>query len=173
MDLGESDGGSPPGFGSGGDSPTEKKRVGIESTVLDLSGAQPTILRPGAVTHAELEKALGQSVARSDIVATGQTGLASPGLLARHYAPNRPLRLLAAAPQPGEAFLAFGPNTMSGPGILNLSPRGDLTEAAANLFRMLRALDQPPYRGIAVMAIPETGLGEAINDRLKRAATPA
>lgn len=147
--------------------------IGIESTVLDLSGTLPTMLRPGAVTHAELEQALGQSVARSDIAATGPMALASPGLLARHYAPNRPLRLLATAPQPGEAFLAFGPGTQPGPGILNLSLRGDLAEAAANLFRMLRALDQPPYRGIAVMAIPEAGLGEAINDRLKRAATPA
>jgi L-threonylcarbamoyladenylate synthase len=147
--------------------------VGIESTVLDLSEKQPTLLRPGAVTHADLEKALGQPVARAHIVATGQTGLASPGLLARHYAPNRPLHLLATKPEPGEAFLAFGPGAQSGPDTLNLSPQGDLAEAAANLFRMLRALDRSPYRAIAVMAIPETGLGEAINDRLKRAATPA
>ena len=147
--------------------------VGIESTVLDLSEARPTLLRPGAITHADLEKALGQSVVRSHIIASGQTGLVSPGLLARHYAPSRPLHLQATAPQPGEAFLAFGPGVQTGPNTLNLSPRGDLAEAAANLFRMLRALDRAPYNAIAVMAIPETGLGEAINDRLKRAATPA
>ena len=147
--------------------------IGIESTVLDLSEARPTLLRPGAVTHADLEKALGQPVARAHIAATGQTGLASPGLLARHYAPNRPLRLGASSPQPGEGFLSFGPSVQAGPDTLNLSPTGDLSQAAANLFRMLRALDRSPYSAIAVMAIPGTGLGEAINDRLKRAATPA
>jgi L-threonylcarbamoyladenylate synthase len=149
--------------------------VGIESTVIDLSTAErPILLRPGAVTHAQIEGVLGQSVARTVVIADGDvTGLASPGLLARHYAPGRPMRLEACEQRPGEALLAFGPDAPSGPGILNLSPGGDLAEAAANLFRMLRALDQPAYGAIAVMPIPNDGLGEAINDRLTRAATPA
>jgi L-threonylcarbamoyladenylate synthase len=148
--------------------------VGIESTVLDLSGNEPTLLRPGAVTHAEIETALGQSVRRAAIAASGDTaGLLSPGLLARHYAPGRPVRLNAHEQRSGEALLAFGPEISPRPGVLNLSPTGDLAEAAANLFRMLRALDQPAYTAIAVSPIPNDGLGEAINDRLTRAATPA
>ena len=147
--------------------------IGIESTVLDLSGDRPTLLRPGAVTYADIAAALGQPPARTEVIVTGDKGLASPGLLARHYAPSRPLRLMAAKPQPGEAFLAFGPGVPPELGTLNLSPKGDLTEAAANLFRMLRALDLPVYSAIAVMPVPNDGLGEAINDRLKRAATPA
>jgi len=149
--------------------------VGIESTVIDLSTIErPVLLRPGAITHAQIEGVLGRSVART-VIAAGDddVGLASPGLLARHYAPGRPMRLKAREQRPGEALLAFGPDAPSGPGILNLSLSGDLAEAAANLFRMLRALDQPAYRVIAVMPIPDDGLGEAINDRLTRAATPA
>jgi len=148
--------------------------VGIESTVLDLSGDDPTLLRPGSVTRAALEAALGQPVRRAAISAGGEAnGLSSPGLLARHYAPGRPMRLNARERRAGEALLAFGPSAPSGSGILNLSLTGDLAEAAANLFRMLRALDRPDYSAIAVMPIPEDGLGEAINDRLTRAATPA
>jgi L-threonylcarbamoyladenylate synthase len=148
--------------------------IGIESTVLDLSGDEPMLLRPGAITHAEIETALGQPVRRSAIGASGDTaGLLSPGLLARHYAPGRPVRLNAHEQRPGEALLAFGREIPPRPGVLNLSPTGDLAEAAANLFRMLRALDQPAYTAIAVSPIPNDGLGEAINDRLARAATPA
>jgi L-threonylcarbamoyladenylate synthase len=147
--------------------------VGIESTVLDLSGEHPTLLRPGFVTHTQLETALGQPVRRVVVSAAAHAGLPSPGLLARHYAPGRPVRLNACERQTGEAMLAFGPEAPAGDGILNLSPTGDLAEAAANLFRMLRALDQPAYAAIAVMPIPDHGLGEAINDRLIRAATPA
>lgn len=147
--------------------------IGIESTVLDLSGNEPALLRPGAITHAVIESVLGQTIARTTVAVTGNTGLASPGLLARHYAPGRPMRLMATEQRPGEALLAFGARAPTGPGVLNLSPNGDLAEAAANLFRMLRALDQPDYTAIAVMPIPGEGLGEAINDRLKRAATPA
>jgi L-threonylcarbamoyladenylate synthase len=146
--------------------------VGIESTVIGLSGEQPTLLRPGFVTHTELEAALGQPVRRIASSAAATGGYLSPGQLARHYAPGRPMRLNAVDRRPGEALLAFGPGAPSGTGILNLSPAGDLAEAAANLFRMLRALDQPAYAAIAVMPIPEAGLGEAINDRLTRAATP-
>ncbi|MGE5537366.1 MAG: L-threonylcarbamoyladenylate synthase [Gemmatimonas sp.] len=147
--------------------------VGIESTVLDLSGAMPVLLRPGAVTGAALMEALGRELARGAPVAEDGRGLASPGMLARHYAPGRPVRLGAHERNPGEALLAFGPSAPSGDGVLNLSASGDLMEAAANLFRMLRALDRPQYSAIAVMPIPADGLGEAINDRLKRAATPA
>jgi L-threonylcarbamoyladenylate synthase len=92
-------------------------------------------------------------------------------MLARHYATRLPLRLAAREVRRGEALLAFGPNAPEGaPLTSNLSPSGDLVEAAANLFAMMRALDRPGLAGIAVMPIPETGLGRAINDRLRRAA---
>ncbi|MSP67479.1 MAG: translation factor Sua5, partial [Alphaproteobacteria bacterium] len=97
----------------------------------------------------------------------------SPGRLASHYAPERPLRMNAAIVAPGEAALAFGPTLAPGfVGAPNLSPCGDLVEAAANLFAMLRALDRDPATGIAVAPVPDTGLGRAINDRLRRAAAP-
>jgi L-threonylcarbamoyladenylate synthase len=141
--------------------------VGVESTVLDLSGAAPTLLRPGAVTLEQLAEFLGP------IAATRGGGVKSPGMLASHYAPSLPLRLQAVTAQPGEGLLAFGP--VAPPGfveVLWLSRSGDLAEAAANLFAMLRRLDRPSFSGIAVMPIPETGLGRAINDRLRRAAAP-
>jgi hypothetical protein len=94
----------------------------------------------------------------------------SPGRLARHYAPNLPVRLDAASPRDGEAFLAFGPQTRSGDRVWNLSSQGDLKEAAANLFSYLRAADRSGASGIAIAPIPDHGLGEAINDRLRRAA---
>jgi len=94
-------------------------------------------------------------------------------MLARHYATKLPLRLNATSVSPDEALLAFGEPVLPGAARTeNLSPRGNLTEAAANLFAMLRALDRPDYAAIAVMPIPEEGLGRAINDRLRRAATP-
>ena len=97
----------------------------------------------------------------------------SPGQLASHYAPARPLRLDATAVGADEALLAFGPRPLPGAArTLNLSPSGDLAEAAANLFAMLRALDLPEFRAIAVMPVPGRGLGEAIRDRLRRAAAP-
>lgn len=135
--------------------------VGIESTVLDLTGA-PTLLRPGAVTAEQLAAIVGPLSAPS-----GDT-VRSPGMMARHYAPSRPLRLNATSARPGEAWLGFGPDADRT--TLNLSPRGDLTEAAANLFAYLRKLDRAPHIGIAVSPIPETGLGVAINDRLRRGA---
>lgn len=135
--------------------------VGIESTVLDLTGA-PTLLRPGAVTAEQLAAIVGPLSAPS-----GDT-VRSPGMMARHYAPSRPLRLNATSARPGEAWLGFGPDADRT--TLNLSPRGDLTEAAANLFTYLRKLDRAPHIGIAVSPIPETGLGVAINDRLRRGA---
>lgn len=140
-------------------------RVGLESTVLDLSGDRPTLLRPGGIPAEALEARLGP------LAAAGQEGTPrSPGMLRRHYAPRLPLRMNACCPEEGEALLGFGP----GPAdlTLNLSPSGDLQEAAANLFAMLRRLDAGHHKGIAVRPIPDEGLGRAINDRLRRAARP-
>ncbi len=141
-------------------------RVGVESTVIDLSEDPPTLLRPGGITAEELEAVLGRPLRRS---AETPDAPRSPGQLESHYAPALPVRLNAARAEPGEALLGFGPAPDC---VLNLSPKGDLSEAAAHLFAMLRALDRPDYRGIAVMPIPGRGLGLAINDRLKRAAAP-
>ncbi len=143
--------------------------VGVESTVLSLLEDRPRILRPGAVTADALSQALQEPVP----IETGAEDAAAPrapGQLASHYAPRRPVRLNAAAAEPGEALLGFG--AAAPKDALNLSPAGDLQEAAANLFAMLRQLDDPKYRAIAVMPVPETGLGIAINDRLRRAAAP-
>ena len=141
--------------------------VGLESTVLDLSGEAPALLRPGAVTLEVLTKLLGP-------IALTSSGLPkSPGMLASHYAPRLPVRVAATDSRPGEALLAFGPNAPPGfAEVLWLSRSGDLAEAAANLFAMLRRLDRPSFTGIAVMPIPDHGLGLAINDRLRRAAAP-
>jgi L-threonylcarbamoyladenylate synthase len=139
--------------------------VGLESTVLDLSGETPALLRPGAVTLEQLSELLGP------ITAPAVGAPKSPGMLVSHYAPALPVRLAATEAGPGEALLAFGPDAPSGfAEILWLSRSGDLAEAAANLFAMLRRLDRPCFTGIAVMPIPEGGLGRAINDRLRRAA---
>ncbi|MGA0602189.1 L-threonylcarbamoyladenylate synthase [Caulobacter sp. KR2-114] len=137
--------------------------VGLESTVVSLLDGPARLLRPGAVTRAQIEALIGP-LAEAEADAKR-----SPGRLARHYAPAAPVRLDAMAPEPGEAFLAFGPAPAS-PMTLNLSPSADLREAAANLFAMLRRADALKPTAIAVAAIPDTGLGEAINDRLRRAA---
>lgn len=144
--------------------------IGLESTVLDLTGPKPALLRPGGVTLEALEAAVG-SIASAG---AAQAAPRSPGMLESHYAPRLPLRLeVEDGPRPGEALLAFGPNPPTGfAATLNLSPSGDLGEAAANLFAMLRALDRAGLSAIAVMPIPERGLGRAINDRLRRAAGP-
>lgn len=134
--------------------------VGLESTVVALLD-RPRLLRPGAVTRAEIESVIGPLAEAED------DARRSPGRLTRHYAPNAPVRLEADTPRPGEAWLSFGP---AGTGPWNLSPGGDLAEAAANLFAFLRAADRTSPAGIAVAPIPHEGLGEAINDRLKRAA---
>ncbi len=136
--------------------------VGLESTVIALLDA-PRLLRPGAVTRAAIEAILGPLAEADD------DARRSPGRLARHYAPHSPLRLEITAPAPGEAWLAFGP-ARAGERIWNLSPTGDLAEAAANLFAHLRAADRCGASAIAVAPIPREGLGEAINDRLRRAA---
>jgi L-threonylcarbamoyladenylate synthase len=140
---------------------------GIESTVVGATGDTPVLLRLGAVPREELEAVLGR---RLPLVGEG-AAIASPGQLARHYAPNTPLRLDATDVRPDEALLAYGPRAPQGAlTTINLSARGDLQEAAANLFASLRALDESGALAIAVMPIPADGLGEAINDRLRRAA---
>jgi L-threonylcarbamoyladenylate synthase len=141
-------------------------RVGVESTVLDLGGPVPLLLRPGGLAVETLEQVLGSKPGRPELLPG--TAPRAPGMLASHYAPGLPVRLDADAAAPGEALLGFGP----GPATLNLSPAGDTTEAAANLFAMLRALDRAEFTAIAVRPIPESGLGLAINDRLRRAAAP-
>lgn len=138
--------------------------IGVESSVVgfDRQG-NATLLRPGAIDRAALEAVTGalQDKRQGD-------ALTSPGMLESHYAPRARLRLNATTVEPGETYLAFGPSAILG--ALNLSVSGDLTEAAANLFAHLRRLDATGAAQIAVAFIPETGLGEAINDRLSRAA---
>jgi len=144
--------------------------VGVESTVLDLTGATPTLLRPGGATREAIEAVIGP-IAVSDALPSGGSAHKSPGQLASHYAPARPVRLGATSVGADEGLLAFGANMPQGAMLTyNLSPSGDLGEAAANLFAQMRLLDRPGIGRIAVMPIPETGLGLAINDRLRRAA---
>ena len=143
--------------------------VGVESAIIgfDASGAA-VLLRPGGVAREEIEAVLG-----GPLLLPGKSGRpSSPGQLSSHYAPRALLRLNAKAPREGEAWLAFGPDALEDARMLNLSPRGDLREAAANLFSFLRQLDETGAERIAVSPIPEKGLGEAINDRLRRAAAP-
>ncbi len=142
--------------------------VGLESTVVDVTSAEPVILRLGGVARGAIEALLGRTIA----LAEGEPGQpASPGMLARHYAPAAKLRLDAHEVRNGEALLAFGADPPSHSGsMMNLSASGDLVEAAANLFAALRALDRSGAAAIAVMPIPNDGLGEAINDRLRRGA---
>jgi L-threonylcarbamoyladenylate synthase len=144
-------------------------QVGVESTVLDLTTGKPTVLRPGGVTEEEIARTIGAVWrARED------EAIKSPGMLESHYAPSIPVRLGATSVDRREALIAFGQEPLSGAAAMrNLSPNGDLAEAAANLFAMMRDLDRPEYSAIAVMPIPDVGLGRAINDRLRRAAAPA
>jgi len=146
--------------------------VGLESTVLDLSGQDPVLLRPGGIAAAELEALVGPV-----LLAGPCSKIKSPGMLSSHYAPSRPLRLDAAEVGSDEALLAFGPAPLpsvdgGAAATVNLSETGDTTEAAARLFAALHELDRPEFAAIAVMPIPDTGLGAAINDRLRRAAAP-
>ena len=144
--------------------------IGIESTVLDLTSERPTLLRPGGATREAIEAVVGP-IAVSEALPAGDAARKSPGQLQSHYAPARPVRLEAAAVAADEGLLAFGPRPLAGARrTLNLSVAGDLGEAAANLFAHLRALDRPDIGRIAVMPVPHTGLGLAINDRLRRAA---
>ncbi|MCA0357828.1 MAG: threonylcarbamoyl-AMP synthase [Proteobacteria bacterium] len=137
--------------------------VGLESTVVSVLDGEVRLLRPGAVTRVQLQQIVGRLAEAED------DAKRSPGRLALHYAPDAPVRINAKAPEAGEAYLAFGPWPESAR-VFNLSPTGDLAEAAANLFAFLRAADRIRPSAIAVAPIPEEGLGEAINDRLRRAA---
>lgn len=146
--------------------------VGLESTVLDLTGDVPVVLRPGAVTPAALAAVLGRPVLETP---PAEGPVRSPGLLLKHYAPDTRVRLEARHLEADEALLAFGDPGPLAAGLpatqwRNLSPGADLAEAAANLFAMLEELDRPEHAAIAVMPIPEEGIGVAINDRLRRAA---
>jgi L-threonylcarbamoyladenylate synthase len=146
--------------------------VGIESTIVACPGA-PVLLRSGGVPRAAIEQALKRELAEAP-AGGGDNAPMAPGMLASHYAPRTRLRLAIRRVEPGEALLAFGPapaeNAHAATTSLNLSARGDLIEAAANLFSHLRALDAEGTKAIAVMPVPADGLGEAINDRLTRAA---
>ena len=140
--------------------------VGVESTILSLTGPEPRLLRAGGLPAETLEAALGQPLATATDAANAPT---APGQLASHYAPRGTLRLNATDPLPDETWLGFGPS----PGAaLSLSESGDLTEAAARLFDCLHRLDAMGADRIAVAPIPDHGLGRAINDRLSRAAAP-
>src|SRR5664279_3088959 len=141
--------------------------VGVESTIVACLG-EPALLRPGGLPREEIERVLGQPLAMAPIADDAPL---APGMLSSHYAPKARLRLDAEAAGPDEALLAFGPAPAASV-TLNLSPRGNLIEAAANLFSHLRALDASGAQRIAVMKVPHEGLGEAINDRLARAAAP-
>lgn len=142
-------------------------QVGVESTVVELLEEEARLLRPGAVTLADLERVIGPVKARLSGPIT------APGMLESHYAPSAAVRLEAERVGPEEALLAFGPEPLQGAAVTeNLSPSGDLLEAAAHLFAALHRLDATGAPAIAVMPIPQEGLGLAINDRLERAAAP-
>ena len=142
--------------------------IGLESTIVDLSRPVARLLRPGGLAAEDIESVIGPLAG-----ARASEAPSAPGMLESHYAPDLPLRLDAFEAKAGEALLAFGPDGPEAVGAsLNLSPTGDLTEAAAHLFAYLRRLDASKARAIAVMPIPERGLGRAINDRLRRAAAP-
>lgn len=147
-------------------------RVGLESTIVACAGHDPVLLRPGGIARAPIETVLGRKLALPDPADPERPK--APGMLAAHYAPNARVRLEARTVEPGEALLAFGARLPAGAEraamILNLSPTGDPTEAAANLFTWLRRLDASGAATIAVAPVPDDGLGEAINDRLRRAA---
>lgn len=146
--------------------------VGLESTIVSCVDS-PTLLRLGGISRDAIEKVLGHPLASAPDAAAPDGAPLAPGMLTSHYAPHTPLRLDATHANPGEALLAFGPAAPKGAATsLNLSPSGDLIEAAAHLFSHLRALDAAGASAIAVMPIPSEGLGEAINDRLQRAAAP-
>jgi L-threonylcarbamoyladenylate synthase len=144
--------------------------VGIESTIVACLDDRPRLLRPGGIAREAIEEALGERLVVIDGRAAG--GPIAPGMLHSHYAPRAALRLDATALEPGEAGLDFGGRFPPGGNVLDLSPRGDTIEAAANLYSYLRRLDASGAAAIAVAPVPPEGLGEAIRDRLKRAAAP-
>ncbi len=148
--------------------------VGVESTIVDCTGADPVLLRPGGLAREDIEAALGRPL-RLPLSDSDDAPL-SPGRLASHYAPRAALRLDADAVAPGEALVTFAgarpPGIEAAATVLDLSPAGSLTEAAARLYGALRALDAAGVSAIAIVPLPRDGLGEAIADRLARAAAP-
>jgi L-threonylcarbamoyladenylate synthase len=150
-----------------------KTPAGLESTIVSFAEEHPRLLRPGAIARADIEVVLGEKLVG---VSHDETQIIAPGMTTSHYAPHARLRLNAQGLEPGEAGLDFGgfygPDARSSHFILDLSPRGDLIEAAANFFSYLRAFDAHGAARVAVAPIPQHGLGEAINDRLRRAASP-
>jgi len=146
-------------------------RVGLESTIVGFAGDEAVLLRPGGITRQSIEEILGRRLASPE----EPSKVTAPGMITSHYAPKSSVRLRATRVQPGEALISFGAalpdNDAAAVATINLSPSGDLAEAAANLFSALRAIDEKSPT-IAVMPIPDEGLGEAINDRLRRAAAP-
>ncbi|WP_207907706.1 L-threonylcarbamoyladenylate synthase [Ancylobacter aquaticus] len=153
--------------------------VGVESTIMDCTGSTPVLLRPGGLPREAIEAALGfplADTAPSLETAGSQTAPLAPGMLASHYAPSVPVRLDVHHVQPGETLLTFAgarpPGSEAAALVRDLSPSGDLVEAASRLFALLRELDAGGAGGIAVVPLPRHGLGEAIADRLRRAAAP-
>lgn len=148
--------------------------VGVESTIVKVEDGEIRLLRPGGVAVEAIESVTGKPVIRPK--ASGTAAIEAPGMLASHYAPNAAVRLNATEVSTREALIAFGPDDISGAAaahaVFNLSPKSDLTEAASNLFDYLKRADASGAAGIAVARIPDEGLGEAINDRLMRAAAP-
>ena len=140
--------------------------LGLESTVVDLTTKRPVLLRPGSITNESISAVIGPIT-----TATQHSKIKSPGMLDRHYAPKASLRLNVNAPVDGEVLVGFGP--LAPDGAVNLSPAGDLLEAATKFFSTLRELDSAGNKKLAIMPIPTSGLGHAINDRLKRAASNA
>ena len=142
-------------------------RVGVESTVVGCLAKNPVLLRAGGLNRTDIEQVIGQPLIEAG---SDDKAPVSPGMLISHYAPYAALRMDASEMRPGEALLAFGSSIPKHSGaMLNLSVNDDLVEAASNLFAMLHALDDGEADGIAVVPIPDTGLGVAINDRLRRA----
>lgn len=150
--------------------------VGVESTIVKVEDGRVRLLRPGGISADVIEAVAGDPLLRGKSAGIEASGIEAPGMLASHYAPTAAVRLNARNAEPGEALLAFGPLRVEdadrAAAVLNLSPTGDLREAAANLFSHMLELDRSGAVSIAVEPIPETGLGEAINDRLRRAAAP-
>lgn len=148
--------------------------VGVESTIVKVEEGEIRLLRPGGIDADAIEAVTGKTVIRPK--ASGTAAIEAPGMLASHYAPNASVRLNATAVSSTEALIGFGASNISGAStataVFNLSPNGDLAEAASNLFDFLKRADASGAAGIAVAPIPDEGLGEAINDRLMRAAAP-
>ena len=140
-------------------------KIGLESTVVDLTSS-PKILRPGFITPAQISKKLGKSIS----ISKGNKNIKSPGMLKRHYSPGIPIKLNQKKADKNEAFIVFGKKYRKSNNVFNLSFKSNLNEAAKNLYKTLRLIKNRNYKMIHVSPIPKTGIGLAINDRLKRAA---